>query len=274
MALADRASLCGLKVTPGLFSTQGTLPWTPFSDSVGPLAKSSEDISDMLSVWHGSKDYSQFLISTWLPLRVGFLHPGYLEQVIAEIEVAIGRISQYGGVVKKWVNLRRFGADGDDSSLQKVGWHDYAAGFREFISHNFNDSSIQTLKDLVDFNNQHANRVLTPSCPKQDKLISAIEHQDKVWKNLRQTNRDAVEATMRENGIDLIIGAPTGRFPTIAAAAGCPSVTLPLGYSKQNERPLGLMALAQPNRGGFTGERRERLGSHIRIAQTTSALRR
>lgn len=270
MAPADRASLYGLKVPPGLFSTQGTLPWTAFSDSVGLLAKSSEDISDMLSIWHDSKDYSQFLISTWLPLRVGFLDPGewissptaskpldgYIEQVILETEASIEKFSQHGCVVKKWVNLRRFGADGDDKNLQNIAWHDYARAFREFVSQNLNDSSIQTLEDLVDFNNQNADQVSTASWPNHDKLISAIDHKDELslsqyeesWKKLRQTNRDAVEATMRENGIDLIIGAPTGRFPTIAAAAGHPSVTLPLGYSKQNGRPFGLMALAQANR--------------------------
>ncbi|KAJ5697178.1 amidase signature domain-containing protein [Penicillium malachiteum] len=265
MAPADRASLYELKVTPVLSSTQGTLPWTPFSDSVGPLAKSSKDISDMLPVSHGSRDYSQLLISTWLSLRVGFLDPGewmssatvskhldgYLEQLIAETEAAIGKISQHEGVVKKWVNLRRFGADGDDNHMEKIGWHDYAAGFREFVSQNFNDSLIQNIEDLVDFN-----KSMSTNCPKQDKLLSAKEHQDKLplseyehsWKTLRQKNLGAVEVTMRESGIDVIIGVPTGGFPTIAAAAGCPSVTLPLGYSKQNGRPFGLMALARPNR--------------------------
>lgn len=122
MAPADRASLYGLKVTTGLFSTEGTLPWTPFLDSIGPLARSSRDIADMLTVWHANKDYTQFLDTSWLPLRVGFLEPrewmssnaaskpleGYIKQVVAETEAAIEKISQHGGVAKKWVNLLPF----------------------------------------------------------------------------------------------------------------------------------------------------------------------
>jgi amidase len=224
----------------------------------------------MLTVWHGSKEYTQFLGTSWLTLRVGFLEPGewmssvaaskplegYIEQVISETEAAIDKISQQGGVAKKWVNLRRFGGDSDDDYMQNIGWHDYAAGFSEFIAQNFEDSAIHTMQNLIDFNNEHSDQVLLPSCPKQDTLIDAVLHQDEIsssqyeesWKNLRHTNREAVEVAMSDNDIDIIIGAPTGRFPTIAAAAGYPSVTLPLGYSKQNGRAFGLMGVVRANR--------------------------
>ncbi|KAI0389120.1 hypothetical protein F5Y17DRAFT_450265 [Xylariaceae sp. FL0594] len=41
-----------------------------------------------------------------------------------------------------------------------------------------------------------------------------------------------------------------GRIPTVAAAAGYPVGTMPLGYSKTNGRPFGMCVVAGPNQEG------------------------
>ena len=42
---AGRASLYGLKATVGAISTNGTSPYSPFSDSIGSFAKSADDMA-------------------------------------------------------------------------------------------------------------------------------------------------------------------------------------------------------------------------------------
>jgi amidase len=69
-----RASLYGLKATIGSISTKGTSPYSPFSDSLGPLAKSPRDIALLFGVL-SQKDYTGSLTSSWGRQRVSFVDP-------------------------------------------------------------------------------------------------------------------------------------------------------------------------------------------------------
>lgn len=53
-----------------------------------------------------------------------------------------------------------------------------------------------------------------------------------------------IDNTMTAHGLDVILGPMDGRIPTIAAAAGYPVGTMPLGYSKTNGRPFGMCVVA------------------------------
>ncbi|KAH6662989.1 hypothetical protein B0J14DRAFT_662361 [Halenospora varia] len=55
---------------------------------------------------------------------------------------------------------------------------------------------------------------------------------------------NGIDKTLTEFGLDVIIGPMDGRIPTIAAAAGVPVGTVPLGYSKTTSRPYGLAVVA------------------------------
>jgi amidase len=49
-------------------------------------------------------------------------------------------------------------------------------------------------------------------------------------------------------GINVIIGAPTGRSITVYDLAGYPIGTLPLGYAQFNGRPLGMVVVTSKGR--------------------------
>lgn len=49
---------------------------------------------------------------------------------------------------------------------------------------------------------------------------------------------------MTEYDLDVILGPMDGRIPTIAATAGYPVGTMPLGYSKTNGRRFGVCIIA------------------------------
>jgi amidase len=68
-------------------------------------------------------------------------------------------------------------------------------------------------------------------------------------KTLRHHNRDlGLETTFTQNDIEVLITPPTGRVATVAATAGYPFGTLPLGYARSNGRPFGMIAIVRPDR--------------------------
>lgn len=72
---ADRAALYAIKATVGVLPTEGLMPFSSFSDSLGPMAKSAKDIANLLTIMDNGTDYTQFLSAKWEGLRIGFLDP-------------------------------------------------------------------------------------------------------------------------------------------------------------------------------------------------------
>lgn len=269
---ADRASLYGLKPTVGLLSTKGILPLTPFADTPGPFAKSSQDLADMLTAWNTDKgtNYSKSLKRGWSGLSVGFIDPrewvydpsavrpmdGFIDQLAAETEEVIDQIFQQASHVKKWVNLHHF----DFNGFNETFWgdiinHDYARNFKRFVSENFKESAITNMQELIDFDNKHP-ELWGEKGPDHFDLIGAVKHADDLSRaeyeatcnSFRRKFQEAIDKTMEDHGVDVLVGPPVQKFHGAAAAAGYPCVTLPLGYSKQNGRAFGLMGVAKANR--------------------------
>jgi len=72
---ATRASLYGMKVTPGSVDTAGIQPVCADFDSVGGFGKTPEDLANILSILHGGRDYISHLKSSWKGLAIGFVNP-------------------------------------------------------------------------------------------------------------------------------------------------------------------------------------------------------
>jgi len=69
--------------------------------------------------------------------------------------------------------------------------------------------------------------------------LSEEEYAEGV-KTIREAARvNGIDKTLAKFNLDVIIGPMDGRIPTIAAAAGYPVGTMPLGYSSTNGRPFG-----------------------------------
>lgn len=263
----DRAALYGLKATVGAISTKGVLPYTSFTDSLGPIAKSSEDIALMMNIMIKGKDFTKNLTKSWDSLRIGLLDPrawasgptackpndDYSSQAPSEIEEAMDRIEAAGAVVKRNIQLRRWSSE-DNDMFNEVGWHDYATELEEFLR-GYEGPSVQTMEDLVKYNSDHSARALPPEQPGQEVLTDAISHSvsdEKYAENraaLRKSNKDlGVDKILEEQGLDVIIGTPTGRFATVSAVSGYPMGCVPLGYARFNGRPFGLSILAPAHR--------------------------
>lgn len=74
MQPGTRAGLFALKGTLGSISTTGVQPITPSMDSIGGMAKSAEDLANLMGVLQG-KAYRASLTKSWKGLRLGFVDP-------------------------------------------------------------------------------------------------------------------------------------------------------------------------------------------------------
>ncbi len=72
---ATRAALYGMKATPGSVKTAGIQPISPAFDSVGGLAKTPEDLANIMRILLERTDCPSYLEGSWKDLRVGFVDP-------------------------------------------------------------------------------------------------------------------------------------------------------------------------------------------------------
>jgi amidase len=135
---------------------------------------------------------------------------------------------------------------------------EFAHGIQEFITGYMPDGPITSLADIVDFNYEHADRELLYG--DQAVLEEALNvgtlwdeaYQSALGANLSLSRDEGIDFLMDEHQLDAVI-APTAGIPTpldpygdvfmgssarLAAVAGYPSITVPIGH--YNAMPAGM----------------------------------
>lgn len=80
----------------------------------------------------------------------------------------------------------------------------------------------------------------------QDALIASLdndmtdEHYEVALKKTRAMARAAIQKSFNDNELNVIMGPGDGLIPIVAAIAGYPVATVPLGYADFNGRAFGL----------------------------------
>ncbi|KAF7928413.1 uncharacterized protein EAE98_005469 [Botrytis deweyae] len=198
---ANRAALFGIKVTVGRASTEGTAPWSVLTDSVGD------------------------------PVLITQQREAYMDTKKKLIE--------HGATLHKNVpmtSVDELQLDGDDA-LDQLWNHDFAKAWEKFLK-NFPSSLMKSIADILKFNKLNAKVALPAEHPGQQLLESALEDkmsEEKYAEGVSLISEAAktngIDKTIHQFGLDVIVGPMDGRMPTIAAAAGFPVGTVPLGYS-------------------------------------------
>jgi len=70
---AGRASLYGLKATIGSVDVRGTSPYSDFTDDLGALTKSSDDLVDLMGILLKT-DFTPFMTKSWNGQKVAFVN--------------------------------------------------------------------------------------------------------------------------------------------------------------------------------------------------------
>ncbi|PVH72325.1 amidase signature enzyme [Cadophora sp. DSE1049] len=206
---ANRAAIYGLKLTVGTLSTEGTATWSHLTDSVGGMAKSAEELALLMDVLVEGKNYARDVVKSWEGMRIDWA------MVHEDVPFASMDDLNYNG----------------EDALEQLWNHDFAADWAEYLK-SFDNALIRSIADM---------QLLELSL--EDKMTGTeYKEASELIRLAAKTN--GVGKTIADFDLDVIIGPMDGRIPTIAAAAGCPVGTIPLGYSPSNGRPYGLAVVA------------------------------
>lgn len=265
---ASACGCVGIKPTVGLVSRSGIIPISQSQDTAGPIARNVEDAACLLAALAGvdsddpathaaegksSPDYSSSLQRDGLKgARIGVvMAPPHSMHHSAEksFKHAWATMKAAGAVLVDPVELPGMKDLGESEGL--VLHYEFKAGINAYLGARGNASPVHSLADLIAFNERHADRELQYFG--QELFINSQKKgglDSKEYLEALHLSRDCTRArgidwamdkdhldalVMITTGpavpIDLIYGdADAGGSSTLAAVAGYPSITVPLGH--------------------------------------------
>jgi amidase len=258
--------LVGLKPTVGLVGRTGIIPISHTQDTAGPMARTVADAAALLSVLAAvdpedeaakassgkAQDYLRVLDPNGLKgARLGVLrkYAGESIKVDALFADALKVMKEAGAEIVDPVEVTTLGKF-DDSEFQ-VLLYELKADLPKYFQWFGPTSPLKTLADAIDFNNKHAaeempyfGQEVFLKADQKGPLTS--DEYVKALADCRKSSREeGIDATMNKHKLDAII-CPTGTaaWPidlvngdggyssssSLAAVAGYPHITLPMGY--------------------------------------------
>jgi len=242
--------IVGIKPTVGLVSRSGIIPISHSQDTSGPMARTVTDAAIMLTAMagtdkndsataeadkHAAKDYTKFLdlqglkgarlgLVTFPPQRNADAWKAYYQPFLDKIRDA--------GATLVEVKFPDFGQNaGNDRTA--VLQFEFKADLNKYLA--ARGGTYTTLEQLIKFNDDNKDKEL----PKfgQEIFVSSQARGDLTDKaylealaNVRkQTREDGIDALRAANKLDAFVGPTSGAAWSIAAVAGYPSITVPLG---------------------------------------------
>ncbi|CAI7674385.1 unnamed protein product [Penicillium discolor] len=129
-------------------------------------------------------------------------------------------------------------------TMGEIGRHQLAFVISRFLGL-FNNPQLRTFQNPVTFNKEHAAEELPPVLENglngsmtDEKYHSGLAH-------LRQSVWHAVHLCLEESNVDVIMASGETLLPSIAACAGYPIGSIPLGFSTYNGRPFGMEIMSR-----------------------------
>jgi amidase len=277
------SSLCGLvgiKPTLGLVSRSGIIPIAHSQDTAGPMARTVRDAAILLGALAGvdendkttsasmgkaAPDYTKFLDPNGLRgTRIGVARKyfGFSDLVDKLMEDALAEMKRRGAEIIDPADLPSHGKFGDTELT--VLLYELKADMNAYLATR-PDTQVHTLKDLIDFNNKHADKEMPYFG--QDEFIKAEakgpltdkEYVDALAANHHLSRKEGIDAIMDKHRLDAIV-APTagpawltdlvngdhvgGGSSDAAAVAGYPDITVPAGMI--SGLPVGISFFGRP----------------------------
>ena len=267
---ANICGVVGVKPTVGLLSRSGIIPISHSQDTAGPMARCVADAAAVLTALAGTdpadpattdanakrSDYPRVLDADGLRgARIGVLRAAQNPdpKVTPLYEAALAVLRDRGAVLVDPVSFaQQQGGGGRGPSL--LAW-DFKTDLERYLAEWAPTSPIRTIDDLIAFNTREAARelkyfgqeIFTESAH-IGPLTSPeyLELRDRVQRAARAEGIDATMDTNRLDAVVAVTGGPArpidlvmgdsgggGGIPGmtgIAATAGYPHVTVPMGY--------------------------------------------
>ena len=263
---ANNNGIVGIKPTVGLVSRSGIVPISHTQDTAGPMARTVADAAALLSVLagvdeadeagraaagHVERDYTRFLDARGLKgARLGVVrkYAGYDRHVDKLFDDAISAMKSAGAEIVDPVEIDTLGKF--DDAEQQVLLYEFKTDLERYLAA-LPKSQCRTMKELIEFNDRNAERELRYFG--QELFIqaeakgplSSSEYTKALEQCRRMSRAEGIDGAIEKHKLDALI-APTGnaawttdllngdRFTgsdsTLAAVAGYPHVTVPMGF--------------------------------------------
>lgn len=272
------SSICGLvgiKPTVGLWSRSGIIPISSSQDTAGPMARTVADAAALLGALTGvdsrdrattdsagksTTDYTTFLnVKALQGARIGVARnmAGFHPLTDAAFERAIDSMRKAGAVVVDPANVPTVGKY-DEAELD-VLLYEFKAGVNAYLAERGTTVSVRTIDDVIAFNRANAGAEMPYFGQEQMERAQAMgslddaKYRDAVAACRRLSRDEGIDAIMAQHSLDAIVAPSNGpSWPTdvingdrysggnssVAAVAGYPSVTVPMGFA--DALPLGV----------------------------------
>lgn len=265
--------IVGIKPTLGLVSRSGVIPIAHSQDTAGPMTRTVEDAAILLGVLvgadaddaitsqaaKGEKDYTKFLQKDGLNgARIGVARQyfGRNARVDTLLEAQLKILKDNGATLVDvtFPTLQKFG-----DAEYEVLLYEFKEDLNKYLANR--GGKYKTLKDLIDFNNQNADKEMPYFG--QEIFLKAQEKGDLETRAYRLallqskvlTQEQGIDAVMDKDKLDAVFApsnSPTWMVDlvsgdcgsgyvgssSLAAVAGYPNITVPAGYL--SELPIGV----------------------------------
>ncbi len=267
--------LVGIKPTVGLVSRSGIIPISASQDTAGPMTRTVADAAALLSVLadvddrdavtaeskgKSAADYTKFLDANALKgARIGVARnmSGFHPMVDETFEAAIAALKQAGAVIVDPADVPTVGKY--DEAENEVLLYEFKDGINAYLASRGGSTKMKTLEDLIAFNKKNASKEMPWFGQEQfDRALakgplSDAKYRDALAKCRTLSRAEGVDAVIAKHQLDAIIAPSNGpTWPTdylngdhvtggntsVAAVAGYPSITVPMGFAAA--APLGL----------------------------------
>ena len=259
--------LVGFKPTVGLISRNGIVPIAHSQDTVGPMTRTVADAAALLTAMAGAdsrdkatleplnkaQDYTKFLDADGLKgARIGVVRSnfgGRNDLVSAVVEEALKVLAGKGAILIDPVELPNTGKY--VQTEYDVLLYELKADMATYLAEFAPNSSIKSLKDIIDFNEK--NRAREMAYFGQEHFLRAElkggldskAYLDALANNLLFSRAKGIDKVLNEHKLDALVapsGGPAwltdfikgdasgGGFSSPAAVAGYPHVTVPAGH--------------------------------------------
>jgi amidase len=272
---ASACSCVGIKPTVGLVSRSGVIPISRSQDTAGPIARTVEDAALLLGALTGvdpdddathasdgksSRDYSTSLQKDGLKnARIGVVAP---ERSIhpaarAAFARALETMHSAGAMLFRPVELPGMRALGNAEGI--VLHYEFKAGINACLAARGPAAPVHSLAELIAFNDRHAEEELAffgqeifLDAQKKGGLDST-EYVEALRHARECTRVNGIDGAMDKDRLDVLVmvtagppgpidlvygDADSGGTSTLAAVAGYPSITVPLG--RHRGLPFGI----------------------------------
>ncbi len=267
-APASVNGIVGVKPTVGLVSRSGIIPISHSQDTAGPMARTVRDAAILLSILAGidpadpatadaeghiSPDYTQFLDAHGLiAARIGVARNffGFHDGMDKLANAALGVLTKLGATLIDTTDLPK--PDAFSAAETTVFHYEMKAGLNAYLSRLAPGAKVKTLKDVIAFNEKNSDQEMPYFG--QDSLVkmeakgplTSYEYQEALAKCRRLARTEGLDAVLVKHKLDAVVAATMGPacqtdlvlgdrwlggdLISLAAVAGYPHITVPMGF--------------------------------------------